>query len=74
MSLSYRIKELLQAFDDKAWNRSAALLSHLDVKSLTAKEVLLAVLREDRASYRADTWSSRIRLERNSNLPLGASD
>lgn len=46
-SLSYRIKELLQAFDDKAWNRSAALLSHLNVKSLTAKEVMLAVLRED---------------------------
>ena len=47
MSLSYRIKELLQAFDDKAWNRSAAVLSHLDIKSLTAQEVLLAVLRED---------------------------
>ncbi len=47
MSLSYRIKELLQAFDDEAWNRSAALLAHLDVKSLTAKEVMLAVLRED---------------------------
>jgi hypothetical protein len=47
LSLSYRIKELLQSFDDKAWNRSAALLSRLDVKSLSAKEVLLAVLRED---------------------------
>ncbi len=47
MSLSYRIKELLQAFDDKAWNRSAAVLSHLDVRSLSAREVLLAVLRED---------------------------
>ncbi len=47
MSLSYRLKELLQAFDDKGWNRSAALLSHLDARSLTAKEVMLAVFRED---------------------------
>jgi digeranylgeranylglycerophospholipid reductase len=47
MSLSYRIKELLQSFDDKAWNRSAALLARLDAKSLTAKEVMLAVFRED---------------------------
>ena len=47
MSLSYRIKELLQAFDDKAWNRSAALLAHLDTKSLTAKDVMLAVFKED---------------------------
>jgi digeranylgeranylglycerophospholipid reductase len=47
MSQSYRIKELLQAFDDKAWNRSAAVLAHLDAKSLTAKEIMLAVFRED---------------------------
>jgi digeranylgeranylglycerophospholipid reductase len=47
MSQSYRIKELLQSFDDNGWNRSAALLAHLDAKSLTAKEVMLAVLRED---------------------------
>jgi digeranylgeranylglycerophospholipid reductase len=47
MSQSYRIKELLQAFDDNGWNRSAALLSHLDTKSLTAKEILLAVLKDD---------------------------
>ncbi len=47
MSQSYRIKELLQAFDDNGWNRSATLLSHLDAKSLTAKEILLAVLKDD---------------------------
>ena len=47
MSQSYRIKELVQALDDKALNRSATLLSHLDAKSLTAKEVMLAVFRED---------------------------
>jgi len=47
MSQSYRIKELLQAFDDDGWNRSAALLSHLDTKSLTPKEILLAVLKDD---------------------------
>ena len=47
MSLSYRIKELLQSFDDKAWNRSAALLAHLDAKSLTTKEILVAVFKED---------------------------
>ena len=47
MSQSYRIKELLQSFDDQAWNRSAALLAHLDAKSLTAKEIMLAVLKED---------------------------
>ncbi len=47
MSQSYRIKELLQGFDDNGWNRSAALLSHLDTKSLTAREILLAVLKDD---------------------------
>ena len=47
MSQSYRIKELVRALDDKALNRSATLLSHLDAKSLTAKEVMLAVFRED---------------------------
>ena len=47
MSQSYRIKELLQAFDDNGLNRSATLLSQLDAKSMTAKEVMLAVFRED---------------------------
>gem|GEM_PF-4444410 len=47
MAQSYRIKELLQAFDDNSWNCSAALLAHLDTKSLTAKEILLAVLKDD---------------------------
>ncbi len=47
MAQSYRITELLQAFDDNGWNRSAALLSHLDTKSLTAREILLAVLKDD---------------------------
>jgi digeranylgeranylglycerophospholipid reductase len=47
MSQSYRIKELLQAFDDNGWNRSAALLSQLDTKSLTAKELMLAIFKED---------------------------
>lgn len=46
-SQSYRIKELLQAFDDNGWNRSAALLAHMDTKALTAKEILLAVLKDD---------------------------
>jgi digeranylgeranylglycerophospholipid reductase len=47
MSLSYRIKELLQSFDDQAWNRSAALLAHVDAKSLTAKEIMLTIFKED---------------------------
>ncbi len=47
MSLSYRIKELLQSFDDKAWNRGAALLAHMDTRSLTAREIMLAVFKED---------------------------
>ena len=47
ISASYRIKELLQSFDDQTWNRSAALLTHMDVKSMTAKEILLAVFKED---------------------------
>jgi digeranylgeranylglycerophospholipid reductase len=47
MSQSYRIKELLQGFDDNGWNRSAALLTHLDAKSLTAKEVILTIFKED---------------------------
>jgi digeranylgeranylglycerophospholipid reductase len=47
MAQSYRIKELLQAFDDNDWNRSAALLAHLDIKALTPKEILLAVLKDD---------------------------
>jgi digeranylgeranylglycerophospholipid reductase len=47
MSQSYRINELLQALDDNGWNRSAALLAHLDSKSLTAKEIMLAIFKED---------------------------
>jgi flavin-dependent dehydrogenase len=47
MSQSYRIKELLQGLDDNGWNRSAALLSHLDAKSLTAREIILAIFKED---------------------------
>ncbi len=47
MSLSYRIKELLQSFDDRAWNRSAALLAHVDAKSLTTKEIMLTIFKED---------------------------
>ncbi len=47
MTRSYRIKELVQSLDDQALNRSAALLAHLDAKSLTVKEVMMAVFRED---------------------------
>jgi digeranylgeranylglycerophospholipid reductase len=47
MAQSYRIKELLQSLDDIGWNRSAALLAHLDSKSLTAKEIMLAIFKED---------------------------
>ncbi len=47
MSQSYRIKELLQSLDDKAWNRSAAVLAQVGAKSLTPKEVMLAVFRVD---------------------------
>jgi digeranylgeranylglycerophospholipid reductase len=47
MSQSYRIKELLQGFDDNGWNRSAALLAHLDAKSMTAKDIMLTIFKED---------------------------
>ena len=47
MAQSYRVKELLQGFDDAGWNRSAALLAHLDTKVLTAREILRAALKDD---------------------------
>lgn len=47
MSQSYRIKELVQLLDDHALNRSAAVLAHLDTQSLTTRDVMMAVFRED---------------------------
>ncbi len=47
MSQSSRIKELVQSLDDQALNRSAAVLAHLDTQSLTTRDVMMAVFRED---------------------------